>query len=321
MPDFSNHPLRKRYNLDSAMSTIWEFYRKWFIPLFIISFISSLVTTVIASRIDLSGLQSMNDPFQMIEAIRPYIGTYLLTTLIGLVFALVLQYFVIIKPLEDGNESSGWILHALGRFLLPLAVVYIILSLFAVMAIFVGLVALIIGALFSLFYVMIFFTLAAPVMIIENASIPDTIKRVFSLGHKKFGINIGWVAIFVVLFLIISIVLSAIVMIPFTGGFLKSLVNPESAAEITEFAKRPAYILLSSLAGAIATPFYPIFSLVLYFNATSYEEGSFSDSKSNQDGGNGVTLEDLYGSAYNKNEKGSGDQGNERRPTVEDLAP
>jgi len=321
MPDFSNHPLKNRYNLDTAMSAIWEFYKKWFLPLFVISFISSLLTAIVSSKIDLSGLQSIQDPVQMLEAIRPFAGVYILVAGIGLVFTVLLQYFVIVKPFDDENISSGWILKALGRFLLPMLAVYILLSIFAIIALFLGIIVLIVGAFFALFYVMIFFALAAPVMMIENTSITDTITRAFSLGHKKFWINLGWVALFAILILIITLVLSAIVMIPFTGGFLRSLLNPDTATDMIDFSRRPAYILLSSLAGAITSPIFPIFSLVLYFNAVSYEDESTTGYKGDAGGGDSVTVDDLYAESYHKKKGPTRKKGDERRPTVEDLAP
>lgn len=321
MPDFSNHPLRKRYNLDTAMSTIWEFYKKWFLPLFIISFISSLITSTIASKIDLSELQTIEDPMLMIEAIKPFTGSYLLIVLIGIIFSVLLQYFIISKPVDSEDSATEWIVRAFTRFLLPMLLVYLVLSVMAVFAIFLGLLALIVGAFFAIFYVMIFFTLAAPVMMIEDISFVETISRTLSLGHKKFGINLGWVTLFLILVLIISIVLSAIIMIPFTGGFIKSIVNPDSAGDIIEFSRKPAYILLSSLASALTAPLYPIFSLVLYFNVRSYEESDSSVFSDDNNGDNGVTVEDLYASPNRKEDKRKIKKGEERRPTVEDLAP
>ena len=43
MDQFSSHPLYRRHNIDSAMSSLWEFYKKKFLSLFVISLVMSLV--------------------------------------------------------------------------------------------------------------------------------------------------------------------------------------------------------------------------------------------------------------------------------------
>ncbi|MEZ5010973.1 MAG: hypothetical protein R2744_04925, partial [Bacteroidales bacterium] len=87
-----NHPLRKRYDLDSAMTAIWATYKEMFLPLFSISFISSLLINYISSGIDLSALQTMEDPTLVFEALKPLTGKYLIIAFISLVFSLVMQY-------------------------------------------------------------------------------------------------------------------------------------------------------------------------------------------------------------------------------------
>ena len=56
-------------------------------------------------------------------------------------------------------------------------------------------------------------------MMIEDNSIIHTITRTFSLTHRNFWSNIGWVAVFIIIMIVISVILSAIILIPFTGVF------------------------------------------------------------------------------------------------------
>lgn len=294
MADINNHPLNRRHNLDSAMTTIWEFYKKLFLPLFSISFISALIVSFLSSGIDLSELQTMDDPAMMMELLRPFAGRYIMIILVSIFFSMILQYYIIMKPVDHEGNTGEWITKVLIRFLFPLLAVYIILSILSIFAMILGVIALIIGIFFALLYVMIFFTFAAPVMMVEETSIPETLRRVFTLGHKKFGTNLGWVAIFILLMLIISIILSAIIMLPFTGGFIRAIINPETAGDIVEVARRPSYIILASLTSALTMPLYPIFALLLYFNARSYESDNATIRYTGQDNGTGVTVEDLY---------------------------
>lgn len=320
MIDINNHPLRKKYNLDIALSSFTQFYKKWFMPLFGISLAASLLTSFMSSGIDISGLQGITDPAEMIAVIKPMAWKYMLIAVIGLYFNLILQYYIIIRPLQPESDLTSEIIKVTVRYLFPVLVVYIILSILAMVAMMLGVVVLIIGAIFAAFYALIFFSLTAPVMMIENRTIGDSLSRIFTLGHRQFWFNMGYVALFAVLLVIISLILSAIVMIPFTGGFLKSIINPESAGEVTDLVTRPSYIILGAIASALTMPLFPIFSLILYFNITTGTEEGMLVEPGNK-GNRRVTVDDLY-AGYKREDDVSDNRRNDAAPpTIEDLTP
>lgn len=316
-----NHPLRKRYDLDSAMNAIWATYKEMFLPLFTISFISSIIINYISSGIDLSALQSMDDPTLVLETLKPLTWRYLIIALISLAFSLLLQYYIIYKPIDTVGNLAEWINKVLVRFFFPMLIVYIVLLVFALVAVMMGVVLLIIGAIFAAFYAAIFFTLAAPVMMVENRTIGETITRIFSLGHRPFGINLGWTTLFIILLLVISMLLSTLIMLPFAGGFLRTIFHPENSMDMLDFARKPSYILLASLANAVTMPLSPIFALVFYFNAASYDDERKGRSGSGNDNGSGITVEDLYSNNNNDNQGRSSSNAEEWKPTVDDLTP
>lgn len=292
MLDLNKHPFNSRHDIDSAMSIIWEYYKKWFIPLFTISFVASLLTNMLSSGLDLSQLQEITDPALLIEAFKPFISQYFIIALVGLIFSLILQYYVIVKPLDEEGNVAGWSSRMLVRFFLPMIAVYIVLIIIAIITFMLGIIALVIGAFFAIFYMIIFFTLAAPVMMVEETSIINTLSRIFKLGHKKFGIALGWTSLYVVLIVVVSLLLSTLTMIPFGAGVLKSIFNPEAQKEVLEFAKNPLFILLASITSALTMPVQALFALMLYFNLRSYEEeavGYDNDSHSERR----VTVDDL----------------------------
>jgi hypothetical protein len=167
---------------------------------------------------------------------------------------------------------------------------------------------------------MIFFALTAPVMMIENRTMGDTLSRIFTLGHRRFWTNMGFVALFTIILLIISLVLSAIVMIPFSGGFLKSILNPESAGEVTELVKRPSYLILGAVSSALTMPLFPIFSLILYFNITEgIEEEIVADAANGENGR--VTVEDLYADYKREDNSAENRRNDAAAPTIDDLTP
>jgi hypothetical protein len=146
----------------------------------------------------------------------------------------------------------------------------ILLAFFGTIAIFIGVFALIIGALFAGLYVLTIYLFILPLLMVEGPNIGNTISRSFSLTHRNFWQNIGWVSVFLILLIVVSVVLSAVVMMPFAGDFLKNILHPGEAT--TSYVSNPIYIFLSALATAVTFPVLPIFSCVLYFNARASED-------------------------------------------------
>jgi len=111
-----------------------------------------------------------------------------------------------------------------------------------------------------------------PVLLVEGTNIGNAISRSFRLAHKGFWSNIGWTAVLILIVLVISLILSMIIMIPFSGSFFKVLADPAEAANVTSFITNPLYIILGALANAIVFPLLPIFGTILYFNGRAKEE-------------------------------------------------
>ena len=70
MDQFSNHPLYRQHNIDSAMNSLWEFYKKKFLSLFLMSLVMSLVIQYASSMVNLKELSSITDPMLMLEKIK-----------------------------------------------------------------------------------------------------------------------------------------------------------------------------------------------------------------------------------------------------------
>lgn len=320
MTDYTNHPLNKKYDLDTALGSIWEFYKKWFGSLFVISFVFSLIITYISGRVDISKIYSTTDPEEMMGIVRSMIGPYALVLLFTFMFTIILQYYVIRKPVDPDSNIFSIGTTAIVKYFLPLLVLNIIIAVFAVFAIMIGIFLLFIGALFAVVYVALLYALLSPVLMIENPGIGDTITTTIKLAHKRFWPNIGWVAIFVILLMVISFILGAIIMIPFGGSFFRSIMNPENASEVLNLTSKPSFIILSALANALTMPLFPIFSLVLYFNARSDNVGEIISDRSGEDDAGPVSIEDLYSDKAGDSRKEQ-NKADSPSPSVEDLKP
>ena len=60
-----------------------------------------------------------------------------------------------------------------------------------------------------------------------------------------------------------SVIFSGIILLPFTGNFIKTITNPEAATNMVNVASNPLFIILSALVSALTLPLMPIFAAVL----------------------------------------------------------
>jgi hypothetical protein len=296
MDQFSSHPLYRKHNIDSAMSSIWAFYKGKFLSLFVIALVMSLVLQYASSMINFKEIQSTTDPLVLLEKMKELLVPFLILSLINLFFATIFQYYIIYNPLSNDNNILVCLLKSL-KYFIPYLVVIIILAFVGTIAIVIGTLALIIGAFFAALYIMTLYLFILPVMIIEGPNIGNTISRTLKLAHKNFWTNIGWVAVFLIILIVISVLFSAIILLPFTGSFLKSILKPESGQTMADFASKPLFIILSAFTGALTLPLMPIFSCVLYFNARAGEEQSQNTAPVSPENDR-VRVEDLYAKPY-----------------------
>ena len=297
MDYFSNHPLYKKHNIDSAMSSLWNFYKQKFLPLFLISFVMSLILQYLSTLINLAEFQTITDPNEMLAKIKDYILPMLIIAIVSLFFTTILHYYVIYNPLDKENNIFRCILKSL-RYFIPYLIIMVLLAFVGSFALFLGLLILIIGIFFSVLYIMTLYLFILPTMMVEGPNIANTIGRTITLAHRKFWTNIGWTAVFVLILLVVTIILSGIILLPFTGNFMKAFMNPEEAASLINITINPFYIILSALISALTFPLLPIFACILYFNGKAREEQPvITGLVTNNDNGR-VKVEDLYAKPY-----------------------
>jgi hypothetical protein len=296
MDQFSNHPLYRRHNIDSAMSSLWEFYKKRFLSLFLISFVMSLVLQYVSAFINLQELSTVTDPMVMLGMMKEMVVPILIISLVNLLFNVVLQYYVIYNPLNSENNILVSLMKSL-RYFIPYLIVMVIFAFAASIAIVLGILVLIVGVIFSVLYIMTLYLFILPIMMTEGPDIGNTIARTIRLAHRNFWTNIGWVAVFLILIIVITLISSGIILLPFTGNFIKTIMNPGESSELVNMTKNPLFIILSALAGALTFPLIPLFSCILFFNGKAREEIIQADTVAGPDN-NVVKVEDLYAKPY-----------------------
>lgn len=296
MDQFSNHPLYQRHNLDSAMGSLWNFYKKHFVSLFIISLAMSLVIQYATSILNFKDLQNTTDPMIMLEKIKDMILPILIISLINLLFTNILQYYILYNPLDSNNNIFVSALKSI-KYFIPYIIIMILLAFAGGIAIVLGFFVLIVGAFFAMLYVMTMYLFVLPVLMVEGPNIANAIPRIFRLVHKNFWSNIGWVAVFIIILIVISIILSAVILLPFTGDFIKTIINPQSGSNLVHDTTNPLFIVLSAVVGALTLPLMPIFACILYFNGkASEEQGNITIEPVPEN--DKVKVEDLYAKPY-----------------------
>jgi len=290
MEKYSNHPLAGAKDLDSSMNMLWAFYKKHFIVLYVISVISALATNLITSGIDMSSLQSTTDIEELLTIYKGLIGPYSLVMLVSIVFGIILHTYILDRPVEESYNFIDSLKKSIIAFL-PYLLTIIVLGIGGVIMMMVGFVLLFFPGLFAAFYFITICLFALPVILIESRNPGHAIGRSLQLTHRNFWPNMGWVTVLLLIVLIISVVIAGIIMLPFSGSFLKVFSDPSAASEATEFTKKPLFIILSSLSGALVTPVVPIMAFILYFrNAGEIRADEVSNC--NEEGR--VRVEDLY---------------------------
>lgn len=272
MSNYRLHPLYKIHNLDSAMGSLWDFYKRHFLILFSTSFIMSLIIQYLSSFLDIQKLQSTTDielmVSQMQEMIVPIIGI----SLLSLLFSTILQHYILNMPVEPGSGITNSIVQSF-RYYFPFLIIMIMLSFFGVAAIAIGILLLVVGAIFAAIYILSLYFFILPVLMNESTSIGYVMARIFKLLHRKFWQNMGWSAVFLIILIVISVILSALVMVPFSGSIFKNLFNSAEAGS-SDFVNSPMFIILSSAVNALTMPLLPIFASILYFNAKADEDSA-----------------------------------------------
>jgi hypothetical protein len=298
MDQFSSHPLYRKHDLDSVMSSLWSFYTKNFLVLFLTTFVFNLVVRILYSTIDFTQFMSMTDPFEMIEAMKQWTLPMLGMVAISFLLMVILQYYIIYKPVDDTVNIFNSTYKSL-KYLPTYFILMIFFMIFASFAILAGIIAFLIGVLFSILYIYMIFFFMLPTLMAEGNKIGNSIGRSFTLSHRHFGPNLGWTAVILLIVIVGTIVLSSLILLPFAGSFFKIITNPENALEAMSFMSNPWYIGLSALANALFTPVLMIFSAIIYFNARAREneasnpiEGTTEPDK--------VKVEDLYARPYSE---------------------
>ncbi len=294
MNPITDHPFYKVHSIDSAMNSLWNFYKQKFMVLFPISLVMSLIIQFASTLVDFRELQSITDPQLLMSKLSEYIWPIILITILNLLFFTILHHYILFNPIEHENNILTSSVRSL-RFFIPYLIIMVFLTFFSSIVLFLGLLIIIIGIIFSAIYLATIYLFILPILMIEGPNIGNTISRTLTLTHRNFWQNMGWTAVIIIILLVVSVILSGLVLLPFTGSFIKVFTTPGDPTPLLDVATNPWYILLTSVVNALAFPVLPIFACLLYLNGRAREDNvAKSDESDIYDTSGKVTVDDLY---------------------------
>jgi hypothetical protein len=249
--------------------------------------------------VNIKEIQTVTDPMIRLEMLKDYIVPVLIILLVNLLSITILQYYIIYSPLKSEDNIYATLLKSL-KYYIPYLIIMVLLAFAGSIAIVLGILALVIGVFFSILYIITLYLFILPIMMVEGPNIANTISRTITLAHRNFWSNIGWVAVFLIILIVVSVIFSGIILLPFTGNFVKTIMNPEDASTLVDMTTNPFFIILSAVANALTLPLMPIFACILFFNGKAGEEQGKSVAPVNRENEK-VRVEDLYAKPYTDN--------------------
>ena len=278
MQNYRELPFYKEMNLDTLFQNAWDIFKKNFGWFFLFTFLFVLIIQYFTNSIMGDYMQTITNMENNPEVVYPLmkkLGLIFLIMIPAYTLLYVFLNYAVLNPIEEGGPSYLELFKASLKYFLPVLGASILAGLIFFVGSMLGIVVFIIGMLFAMLYFAVVFFPLVPIVMVENTSPGNAIRRCFRLIHSDFWKNAGWVLAFLALYMVASGILSMITMIPNVGNFFKVIGNPESATaagSLFQSATDPLSIILSSIASAVILPFQPIVSVLLYLHLRHKED-------------------------------------------------
>lgn len=279
MYDFKKHSLYKPMEVDSVISTVFTIYLKNFFKLFLFTFLTVLLVQYLFYSIGFYEVMKTFDP-EYVEGNLGYffklMGKILIISVLayGILNTFLINY-LFVKDI-DPNASVGSILgESISKFTIHMIFFMILTSFIMFFGMMLGIIVFVIGILLAAIYFGTVLVSGCSIIVVEQKNAFDAIGRSFSLTHKDFWQAVGSLVLFVLILILISMVLSAIIAIPFVIMFFGNLNDTKSFLEafnLNIYELGIWQVVLNSIVSALTFPLYAIFSLVLYFKLKYTED-------------------------------------------------
>jgi len=279
MDDFKKHSLYKPMDLENIFFHVFSIYKKRFVPLFLSGFIAFFLIQFLIYNLGITQIYTISDTEEMMSELSGLMGKMgIIMTGMIIIYGLLNAFYInlILKSdAEKGINNGDLFIESLKKYSIHM-IFFLLLSGFMVtLGAIAGIFIFIIGSIVAVAYLGTVLFPGTAIVIAEEKNALEAISRTFSLTHKNFWEALGATILFVLIMILVSIVVSALMSIPFVIIFFD---NWSETGNIIESFKMQNYdvgmwtVLLNSLVSALTYPFYAIFSVVLYFKLKYKED-------------------------------------------------
>lgn len=275
MENYRNHTSYKETNLDTLFQSAWEIYKRNFGWFFLYSFVVVIIIQYLSSVLINPYMENFYELAEDPEKAMGILKNSLLIFLLMILAYTLLHLFITAILLNEGSESekshSTIFSESVSKYYLPLLGATLLTSIIILVGTTLGVFFLIIGSLLAFIYLGTVFFPIVPLVIIEDAKPLDAISRCFKLVHSEFWKTVGYVVLIFLLYMVLSMIISALTIAPFAGSFFEVMKDP-SSVQAGKLASNPAQLILGSIGNAILMPIIPIFSLLIYLSLKRQED-------------------------------------------------
>ena len=279
MNNFKKHSLYRPMEVETIFFHVFTIYKNKFIPLFLSGFIAFFFIQFIIYNLGITQMYTIADPEEMMRELSGFVGVMgIVITGTVIIYGLLNAYFVNLILKNDGENkltSGELFMESLKKYSIHMIFFLLLSGAIVTVGTVAGIFIFIIGFLIAFAYLGTVLFPGAAIVVAEEKNALEAISRTFSLVHKDFWSTLGAMVLFVIMMILISIVVSALMSIPFVIIFFD---NWSETGNILESFKMQNYdvgmwtVLLNALVSALTYPFYAIFSVVLYFKLKYKED-------------------------------------------------
>ena len=279
MIDIKQHSLYKAMEVDSILANIFNIYLKKFWILFAFSFIGVFIIQMIFYYLGFFELMQIDDPEELLRTFSLLFKKVGIVSISSVVIYGILNSFLVSylfnSDLDPKANAGEFFIESISKYSVHMIFFLMLTILIFIAGAFVGILALIIGLFVAMLYLGTVFMIGGAIVVAEEKNAIDTIGRCFNLTHKDFWPALGTFVLFILIMILISIVMSALVSIPFVIMFFENFRETGSILEafsIQNYDIGIWAVVISSITSAITYPLYAILSVVLYLKLKFTED-------------------------------------------------
>ncbi|MCK5028207.1 MAG: hypothetical protein KAR57_01140 [Bacteroidales bacterium] len=286
MTDLTKHSLYKPMEVDSMLSAIFSIYLKKFLTMFIYSFVAVFIIQIILYYLGFMDLYNVSDPEELMRnlpEIFKKMGVVSVSSFIiyGFLNAFLVNY-LIKSDLNPDAVVGELFAESVRKFSVHMIFFLVLSAIIIVIGVFFGVFAIIIGSIVAMAYLGTIMMSGGAILVAEEKNAIETVARAFTLTHKDFWSALGTVVLFVLIMFLVSLVLTALIAIPFVIMFFGNLNETGSILEALDLKMYDIglwTVVLNSIVAALTYPLYATLSVVLYFKLKYTEDQKAANSQ------------------------------------------